>query len=200
MPSLPSRNPWRRFRGIVGSDPETYTPDLAMSLHNLAGHLHRVRRDEDALAVAQEAADTYRTLDGARAGSFAAELAGALGNVATLLDSSAGPQTQFWRGPRPLIFIGVWCRAARRVRPGTRLGVARPVDTIDHPGQGRRGSCGCGGGRRSTPQAAAVSPAMFRSRGLRRPPRHISSIGGVEPTRRRPRGISRVWGHPSQPL
>jgi tetratricopeptide (TPR) repeat protein len=46
-------------RALAAARPEAFTPNLAMSLNNLANRLSELGRREEALAAGQEAADLY---------------------------------------------------------------------------------------------------------------------------------------------
>ena len=70
------------YRGLAAERPDAFTPDLAMSLNNLANWLSELGRREEALAAAQEAADLYRGLAAARPDAFTPDLAMSLNNLA----------------------------------------------------------------------------------------------------------------------
>ncbi len=70
---------------LAAARPEAFTPDLAMSLNNLANGLSELGRREEALAVAQEAVQIRRALAAARPEAFTHYLAGSLNNLANRL-------------------------------------------------------------------------------------------------------------------
>ena len=73
------------YRGLARARPEAFTPDLAMSLNNLANALSELGRRDEALTAAQEAADLYRGLARARPEAFTPDLATSLNNLAIRL-------------------------------------------------------------------------------------------------------------------
>jgi tetratricopeptide (TPR) repeat protein len=72
-------------RDLARARPEAFTPDLAMSLNNLANRLSELGQREEALAAATEAAGLYRDLARARPEAFTPDLAGSLNNLANRL-------------------------------------------------------------------------------------------------------------------
>jgi tetratricopeptide (TPR) repeat protein len=64
----------RLRRALAAARPDAFTPDLALSLNNLANMLSELGRREEALAAAEEAALLYRALASVRPDAFAVEL------------------------------------------------------------------------------------------------------------------------------
>ena len=77
------------YRQLAESNEAVYTPDLAMSLSNLAICLSGVGRRDEALRPAQEAATLYRVLVEANKAVYTPDLAMSLSNLAICL-SEAG--------------------------------------------------------------------------------------------------------------
>jgi len=50
------------YRALARARPEAFTPNLAMSLNNLANRLSELGRREEALTAAQEAVDIRRNI------------------------------------------------------------------------------------------------------------------------------------------
>jgi tetratricopeptide (TPR) repeat protein len=72
-------------RALAAARPDAFTPDLAMSLNNLAAGLSELGRREEALAAAQEAADLYRALAAARPDAFLPDLATSISVMADVV-------------------------------------------------------------------------------------------------------------------
>jgi tetratricopeptide (TPR) repeat protein len=72
-------------RDQAGARPETFLPDLAMSLDNLSGCLSALGRREEALAAIEEAVAMYRDLAAARPKAFLPGLAMSLNNQSSRL-------------------------------------------------------------------------------------------------------------------
>ncbi|WP_344463962.1 tetratricopeptide repeat protein [Kitasatospora kazusensis] len=73
-----------RHRALAGTDPDTYLPDLAVSLNNLAVRLGEVGRHEEGLAAIREAVEIRRALAEADPGRLPG-LAGSLSNLSVRL-------------------------------------------------------------------------------------------------------------------
>jgi tetratricopeptide (TPR) repeat protein len=68
----------RLRRTLAAARPDAFTPDLALSLNNLANRLSDLGRREEALTAAEEAVRHYRALAAARPDAFGVELARSL--------------------------------------------------------------------------------------------------------------------------
>jgi tetratricopeptide (TPR) repeat protein len=68
----------RLRRALAAARPDAFTPDLALSLNNLANMLSNLGRREEALSAADEAVRHYRALAAARPDAFGVELARSL--------------------------------------------------------------------------------------------------------------------------
>jgi tetratricopeptide (TPR) repeat protein len=75
----------RLRRTLAASRPDAFTPDLAMSLNNLASFLSDLGRREEALAAAEEAVRLRRTLAASRPDAFTPDLARSLNNLGGFL-------------------------------------------------------------------------------------------------------------------
>ncbi|MFL5288491.1 MAG: tetratricopeptide repeat protein [Rhodopila sp.] len=73
------------LRVAADQQPDAFTPDLAMSLNNLANRLSALGRREEALAAAEDAVRLRRTLAATRPDAFTPDLAGSLNNLANRL-------------------------------------------------------------------------------------------------------------------
>ncbi|MER6452490.1 tetratricopeptide repeat protein [Streptomyces sp900105245] len=73
------------YRALTATDPDTFLPDLAMSLNNLSVRLGELGRHEDALAAIEEAVTVRRKLATARPDTFLPDLAMSLNNLSNLL-------------------------------------------------------------------------------------------------------------------
>ncbi|MEZ7787830.1 tetratricopeptide repeat protein, partial [Actinomyces naeslundii] len=76
------------FRVLEGQNPAAYTPDLAMSLNNLANHLDSNGQQREALKTAQEAVTIRRNLAEHNPAAYTPDLATSLNNLAIYLDSN----------------------------------------------------------------------------------------------------------------
>ena len=72
------------YRELVEAFPAAYTPNLAMSLNNLANRLSGVGRSGEALEAAQEAVGLYRELAEASPAAYTPDLARSLNNLANI--------------------------------------------------------------------------------------------------------------------
>ena len=72
-------------RGLTERDPDTFSPELALSLNTLANLLSEVGYREEALGTAEEAVAIYRRLTAMDPGTFSPELASSLNNLAVRL-------------------------------------------------------------------------------------------------------------------
>jgi hypothetical protein len=75
------------FKAAAEQDPDAFTPNLAISLSNLAVRLSDLGRREEALAAAEEAVRLGRTLAAERPGAFTFDLATSLNNLANCLSA-----------------------------------------------------------------------------------------------------------------
>ena len=73
-----------RYRRLAETDADTYLPDLAESLNNLALDLDRVGSSEQALSCLEEAIGHYRRLAGTAADTHLPGLATSLHNLACM--------------------------------------------------------------------------------------------------------------------
>ena len=76
------------FRVLEGQNPAAYTPDLAMSLNNLASSQAENGQRHKALKTAQEATNLYRTLAEHNPAAHTPKLVMSLNNLAIHLDSN----------------------------------------------------------------------------------------------------------------
>ena len=76
------------FRVLEGQNPAAYTPDLAMSLNNLASSQAENGQRHKALKTAQEATNLYRTLAEHNPAAHTPKLVMSLNNLANRLDSN----------------------------------------------------------------------------------------------------------------
>ena len=83
------------FRVLVQGSPEAYTPDLAMSLNNLANILSEVGRSGEALEAAQEAVELYRALVQGSPEAYTPRLAMSLNNLANRLSEEGRYEEAF---------------------------------------------------------------------------------------------------------
>ncbi|MBL3567882.1 tetratricopeptide repeat protein, partial [Rhodovulum sulfidophilum] len=74
-------------RDLAEARPEAFTPNLAMSLNNLASFLSNLGQREAALEAAKEAVALYRDLAEARPEAFTPNLAMSLNNLASFLSN-----------------------------------------------------------------------------------------------------------------
>jgi len=74
-----------RYRELAGERPDTFLPDLAMSLDNLGNRLSDVGHREEALEVTRESVEIYRKFAGARPDVRLADLAVSLNNLGNRL-------------------------------------------------------------------------------------------------------------------
>lgn len=75
----------RLRRGLAAARPDAFTPDLALSLNNVAAMLGNLGQWDGALAAVQEAEHLYRALTATRPDAFTPDLAASLSNVAAML-------------------------------------------------------------------------------------------------------------------
>ena len=75
-------------RTLARQNPDAFTPDLAMSLNNLANRLSDLGRRTDALLPAQEAVDLRRTLARQNPDAFTPDLASSLGMFGQVLEAN----------------------------------------------------------------------------------------------------------------
>ena len=73
------------YRGLAEASPAAYTPDLAMSLTNLAIRLSAVGERNEALVAARKAVELYRGLAEASPAAYTPDLAASLNNLAAFL-------------------------------------------------------------------------------------------------------------------
>ncbi len=78
------------YRALAAARPDAFTPDLAMSLNNLAIRLSDLGRREEALGMAEEAVRLRRALAAARPDAFTPDLASSLNNLANRLSGISG--------------------------------------------------------------------------------------------------------------
>ena len=72
-------------RALAEASPASYTPDLAMSLNNLANILSKVGEHNEALVAVREAVELRRALAEASPAAYTPDLAGSLNNLAKCL-------------------------------------------------------------------------------------------------------------------
>ena len=75
------------YRALAEASPAAYTPDLAMSLTNLANIVSAVGERNEALVATREAVELYRALAEASPAAYAPDLAGSLNNLANRLSA-----------------------------------------------------------------------------------------------------------------
>jgi tetratricopeptide (TPR) repeat protein len=75
------------YRALAAARPDAFTPDLAMSLNNLAKILSDLGQREKALAAAEEAVRLYRVLAAARPDAFTPGLAMSLSVLGDTLEA-----------------------------------------------------------------------------------------------------------------
>src|SRR5258708_13645428 len=73
------------YRDLARARPAAFTPDLALSVNNLAARLSDPGRREEALAAATEAVTIRRDLARARPPGFTPNLAPSLANLSPIL-------------------------------------------------------------------------------------------------------------------
>ena len=76
------------YRTLAKHNPAAHTPNLAMSLNNLANHLDSNGQQREALTTAQEATNLYRTLTKHNPAAHTPNLAMSLNTLAIYLDSN----------------------------------------------------------------------------------------------------------------
>ena len=82
-----ARDGVQSYRVLAEVSPQAYTPNLAMSLNNLAAFLSAVGERDEALGAAREAVELYRGLAEASPASYTPHLAGSLNNLANCLSA-----------------------------------------------------------------------------------------------------------------
>ena len=73
------------YRQLAATRPDTFLPNLAVSLNNQSNRLSQLGRREDALAAADEAVSAYRQLAATRPDTFLPNLAASLNNQSNRL-------------------------------------------------------------------------------------------------------------------
>ena len=83
----------RLRRALTAARPDAFTPDLAVSLNNLANMLSDLGRREEALTAAEEAVRLRRTLAAARPDVFGVDLARSLWVLGNLYGDAGKPES-----------------------------------------------------------------------------------------------------------
>jgi tetratricopeptide (TPR) repeat protein len=103
------------LRARASDDPDTYLPQLAMSLNDLANRLSEVGERQEALEVAREAVTHYRELAQASPGTYLPDLAVSLSNLTGFL-SGVGERQEALEVAREAVTIR---RELAQASPGT---------------------------------------------------------------------------------
>jgi tetratricopeptide (TPR) repeat protein len=78
-------------RRLAESDPEEYTPDVAMTLNNMGVLLDTMGDPDAALVHYQEALEIYRKLSESHPDAYMPDVAGTLNNIGVLLRNTGDP-------------------------------------------------------------------------------------------------------------
>ncbi|MFZ3568774.1 tetratricopeptide repeat protein [Streptomyces sp. BH097] len=105
------------YRALIATDPDTFLPDLALSLNNLSIRLGRLGRHEDALTAIEEAVTARRGLAKARPDAYLPDLASSLNNLAVQL-ARVGRQEQALTAAEEAVTV---YRKLAETRPGAHL-------------------------------------------------------------------------------
>ena len=97
-----ARDGVQSYRVLAEASPQAYTPNLAMSLNNLAAFLSEVGERNEALEAARKAVELYRGLADASPQAYTPNLAASLNNLASFL-SEVGEQDEALEAAREAV-------------------------------------------------------------------------------------------------
>ena len=131
------------YRALAEASPAAYTPDLAMSLNNLANRFSAVGEQDEALVAAREAVELYRGPAETSPAAYTPRLAGSLNNLADILSAdgrSEEAQAVFVEGIDRFSPGVRACRLVARAtwrddggEAGDVVAAAREADSTDDP-------------------------------------------------------------------